>query len=204
MVGGAVLGLDNLVVAVHDLAGERRAADAADAVGDEDQTGLQVGKTEARLEKGGGGRGHHAPDGVDDGAEEEGDDDVLFGHEAEGGEESREGQFGGRGSDVVFFGSRVALFPVTLAERAVEEGAVNALERDGAVASNSAQGFGEQEQDGGESDATEDEEEPEDGVEAEILGDDTADDWAHGKAEHADWWTESCQSHPFLLQFRGK
>lgn len=186
MVGGAVTGLDDLIIAVHDLAGEQGAADAADAVGDEDQTGLQVTEAEARLEQGGGGGGHHAPDCVDDGAEEEGDDDVLFGHEAKGGEESRAGQLGWGSGDVVFFPSGVSFYPVALPELTVEERTVNALEWDGAVPGYSAEGFREEKQDRAQSNATKNKEKPENRVEAEILSNDASDDWAHGQTKHAD------------------
>jgi len=81
---GEVARFGEAVVAVEDGTGGHGAKAASQAVGEEDETCFEVGESEAGVEEGGGGRGDHGSDGVDDGTEKEGTGDVLFGEEDEG------------------------------------------------------------------------------------------------------------------------
>lgn len=124
MGGGAAV--DDGEVVHGEFPGEVGPEDGGDAVGEEDEARLQVGEVEAGLEEGGGAGGDHAPDGVDDGAEEDGGEDVFLKEELERTEEHGWGEGFCRGEvllDEMFLGGR----------EAVIERAVDAFEADAPV-----------------------------------------------------------------------
>ena len=143
----AVLALGPLVVVVHQVSDCVRSGHASESVSEEGQANLEGVQTILLFEQVGGRRGDHRPDSVDDTAVEQGDEYILLAQEGKWCQNSLEGDF------VFLSNGGGILIGILLASDGVDERSVDTFQRDGAITSDGAQSFWEEDQNREETDA---------------------------------------------------
>lgn len=176
-------GLDAPVVVVEQFARQQRPADAAGAVGNEDQPRLDLAEAVVHREQGRQRRQHHLPDRVEDADEEDGEGNLEADEDPHRAQDIDLLPLGSRIRDLLYFWTVPVLAEISPSLDSREGGlGPRPLRRNGAIANDRPQRLRQHHNEHDEKDSAVNGQKPEDGAPSQRVGEGAAQNWpdSHG------------------------